>query len=598
MKTMIRAVMLVAALLIVTAIPARAGQGVGSSPYTADLLVSGLNTGKLDPGQEYWYAYSRLDMGDPAYNSVILSLNFEAEGRAIASRVNFQVFNFEQVEAWLKDSSGPVDSLGLGAPASADFDINTGERFWAGAMSASEVYYVRIFNLSPSPVQFRLTALGQKGTGLEAFMAFDQASSANESGVIPAALSGPSTASPAVEAVAPVPPGLSSIAASLPVQPNDGSVAATGWLLAAQAINGLPPYEAAAWLMSAAALGWLPSGNASSSLVPVNPNPDASPVTGGGGGGGDTGAGEVAAVPVDPNAGNSIYPNQPLILKEGTNTGRLAPKSEHWYTFTPAKLDGKLIENMSLTMFFTPGEPNIARQVTFEMFTGSQYYIWDRGTPDDMEHFGAGSWISRDGDYNSGERLWHGAVVDGDKYFVKITNGTDEWIDYYLITGDIINIEMGPPTSKEPGSRLPFVATIPTGKDIGSPLPIATGHKRGTLPAGEEVWFTFEHKNNNPDRFENLNYIIELRHTPGAGYVTNHVNVELYPYPEQQIWRRGDTDQIKPLGAGSDFEYDKSTGTHTWIWNGHLASNTTYFVRVRNGSTRDIDYDLFIQQRR
>ena len=100
MRTTLKTLALVIALLILTAIPAWAGQGVGTSPYAADLLVSGLNTGELSPGQEYWYAYSRLDLGDPAYNAIILSLNFEAEGRAIASRVNFQVFNFEQVDAW------------------------------------------------------------------------------------------------------------------------------------------------------------------------------------------------------------------------------------------------------------------------------------------------------------------------------------------------------------------------------------------------------------------------------------------------------------------------------------------------------------------
>ena len=59
MRTAMRVLILMAVLLMITAIPAWASQGVGSSPYAADLLVSGLNTGTLDPGQEYWYAYSR-----------------------------------------------------------------------------------------------------------------------------------------------------------------------------------------------------------------------------------------------------------------------------------------------------------------------------------------------------------------------------------------------------------------------------------------------------------------------------------------------------------------------------------------------------------
>lgn len=594
MKTTVRVILLLVVVLALSAIPAWASQGVGTSPYAADLLVSGLNTGLLDPGEEYWYAYSRLDLGDPEYNSIILSLNFEAEGRAVASRVNFQVFSFEQVDAWLKDSSGPVDSLGLGTPASADFDVNTGERLWAGTVAPNEVYYVRIFNLSPSPVQFRLTALGQKSARLEGFLDFNTSGNANQQpAVIPAAMSvPPNGAAPAA--------ARTSVMPALPVQPDNASPASTSWLLAAQAINGLPPQEAAAWLMSAAALGWLPGSSGSAGLVPVDPNAGDQPFVRGGDGDDGSGAGQAPPVPVqpDPDRGDSIYPNHPLELLDGSNIGRMAPKTEHWYTFTPGDLDEELIEGMSLTMFFTPGEPNIARDVTFEMFTGSQYQIWDRGTPDDMEHFGAGSWVSRDTDYASGERLWHGSVVDGDQYFVKITNNSDYWIDYHLITGDITNIEMG---RRDEAGIKPVKAILvdpsPTGRDIGSPLAIGRGRTAGHLPPGEDVWYSYKHTTNNPDSPELFNYVIKLMHTPGAGFVTNHVNVEIYPFPEQQIWRRGDTDKIQPFGAGSDYSYNKDTDTHTWIWDGHLISNTTYFIRVRNDSPRPIDYELDLQRR-
>ena len=629
MKITLKTALLIALILIVTAIPVWAGQGVGSSPYTSDLLVSGLNTGKLSPGQEYWYAFSRLDLGDQAYNSVILSLNFEAEGRAVASRVNFQIFNFEQVDAWLRDSSGPVDNLGLGTPASADFDVNTGERFWAGPVETNEVYYVRIFNLSPSPVQFRLTALGQKNTQIEQFLAVGNLGDADQQ-AIPAAVNiKPEMAAPVknsldaeatilsemvlpgrapfVAAPAAVPQRSSSalqrsssasqrsLKVELPVQPDD-SPASTSWLLAAQAIDGLPPPEAAAWLMSAATLGWLPLGNSSPALVPTDPNQGVPIVSTGNDDDDGPDAAQVPAPPPDPTLGDNIYPNQPLRLLDGTNVGRLSPKSEHWYTFTAGTVDDKIIENFSLTMFFTPGEPNLARNVIFEMFTADQYHIWERGTPKDMEHFGAGSWVSRDGDYNTGERLWHGTVVDGGKYFVKISNDTSKWVDYYLITGDIYNAELGSgPDRKKVTARV--VETTPTGKDIGSPLPIGKGSQTGRLAAGTELWFQFEHKNPSPDGFEFDPYLIELFHTPGAGYVTNHVNFEIYPYQEQHIWRRGDTDQIKPLGVGSDLAYNKVTDTHTWVWDGHLVSNTIYFIRLRNGSVSPIDYDLLIRRR-
>ncbi len=598
-KTRILVLIAVLALGVFSVIPAWAYQGVGGSPYAADLLVSGLNTGTLDPGQEYWYAYSRLDLGDATYDSIILSLNFEADGIAVANRVNFQVFTFNQVEAWLKDNSGPVDNLGLGTPASADFDVATGERMWAGPVAPTEVYYVRIFNLSPSPIRFRLTALGQTNGIFDNLAAAERSTAAQTTQVIPAAISVPGEATQAES--------IDTSVGALPVQPSDASPASTSWLLAAQAIQGLPPQEAAAWLMSAAMLGWLPGGGQAESApasVPVDPNPvppvvvdvdsddaqpdvvEAAPVEP-----------EVEAVPAppDPTTGESIYPNRPVKLLDAPNTGLLAPKSEHWYTFTPGKVDDKLIENYSLTMFFTPGEPNLARYVTFEIFNSSQYHIWERGTPRDMEHFGAGSWVSRDGDYMTGERLWHGTVVDGNTYFVKITNDTNKRIDYHLVPGDIINTELGKPTS---GSVKPVIAdTTPTGKDIGAPLALHRGRDEGKLPSQTDIWFSFRTPNINEDSFDFLPYLIELTHKPGFGSVANHVNVEIYPYQEQQIWRRGDGDQMKPLGVGSFTEYNKDADTHTWVWDGHFVSNTTYFVRVRNGSGQEIDYNLVIRRR-
>lgn len=580
MKTAVKVTVLVTMLLVVTAIPVWAGQGVGSSPYSADLLVSGLNTGLLDPGQEYWYAYSRTDLGDSAFNSIILSLNFEAEGRAVASRVNFQVFNFDQVKVWLQDTSKP--GLGLGAPASADFDATTGERFWAGPVEASEVYYVRVFNISPSPVQYRLTALGQKGSEIQSM-----ANTANSTPqVIPVAVSVPGNTAPAEFAPptglpAPNPAGLLTVPA-VPMQPDDNAGASTAWLLAVQAIQGLPPQQAAAWLMSAAKLGWLPLGG--NLAGPANPAAVAN------------GADIVLDTPPDPKAGSSIYPNRPIKLQPGPNVGRMAPQTEHWYAFTAGKVDGKKFEDMSLTIFFTPGEPNIASQVIFEMFTGAQYQIWERGTPNAMEHFGVGSWVSRDGNYNTGERLWRGAVIDGDQYYVKLTNGSNEWIDYYLIPGDIINIEMGPkPAGDE--ARFGPVILVPTGADIGSPLPLSVGHNRNRLAAGEDIWFSFESDTPTPDKVEFHKYEIELSHTPGSGYIANHVNVELYPFQEQQIWRRGDTDKIKPFGVGSRLRYNKTTDTQTWVWDGSMVSNTIYFIRVRNDSSLAIDYDLFIKRK-
>jgi hypothetical protein len=231
------------------------------------------------------------------------------------------------------------------------------------------------------------------------------------------------------------------------------------------------------------------------------------------------------------------------------------------------------------------------------MFTGDQLPIWSRGTPDDMAHFGAGAWVSRDGDYDTGERLWHGTVVDGDQYYVKLTNATGKWIDYHLVPGDITNIEMGDPDGSKAraAKAVPQPPIVATGKDIGAPLLAAKGSNTGKLPANSERWFSFTTPGITGKGYEFKSYLMELSHRPGFGSVANHVNVEIYPYQQQALWRRGDGDQMTPLGAGSFTEYNQASDSHTWVWDGHLVSSTTYFIKVRNGSAQEVDYDLRIR---
>ena len=108
--------------------------------------------------------------------------------------------------------------------------------------------------------------------------------------------------------------------------------------------------------------------------------------------------------------------------------------------------DDEMIENMKMTMFFTPMTGFMSNRVNFEIFPASQYHIWARGDSDYMEHFGLGLWVSRDEDPNTGERLWNGTLVDGDRYLIKVKNGTPDEIDYYLFPDDVENAELGHPT--------------------------------------------------------------------------------------------------------------------------------------------------------
>jgi hypothetical protein len=139
----------------------------------------------------------------------------------------------------------------------------------------------------------------------------------------------------------------------------------------------------------------------------------------------------------------NIYPTAALALQDGVNVGKLAPGGEHWYSFIRADGDAEWFEFMPVTLFSTPTDGNSSHHINFQIFTGGQLHIWQRGTPQDMLPMGAGQWVSRDKDPLTGERLWAGHVVDGDLYYIRVFNHSDRVIDYYLITNDVVNTELG-----------------------------------------------------------------------------------------------------------------------------------------------------------
>ena len=132
-----------------------------------------------------------------------------------------------------------------------------------------------------------------------------------------------------------------------------------------------------------------------------------------------------------------------MALHDGVNIGKLAPGGEHWYSFIRDDFDSEWFEFMPLTLFSTPTDGNTSHHINFQIFTGSQLQIWQRGTPEDMVPMGDGQWVSRDKDPVTGERLWAGHVIDGDMYYVRIFNNSSDVIDYYLITNDVNNTELG-----------------------------------------------------------------------------------------------------------------------------------------------------------
>lgn len=425
MKTGIRFILFFA-LLIITTLPAAADPGLGSSPYAAKSLSSGLNVGTLGPGEDFWYTFSNADLGDRPAHTVVLNMVYKPGGHDVAAYVNFKVFTFDQVDRWLQ---GYADQYtGMGVFTTTDFDQDTAERLWSGRLLEGETYYVYLFNNSNTATEYHLTALGQPEA---------DAAGAEEGLATPVSNTKTSPASSIGGALKP------------------GTTAEeTQWLLVAAAVQGMSAEDIAAWLMMANQVGWLPGAEAADSVKARATTYSVQPrytqleraaltevIEAPRGAVEETSQVESAPSLFDlyPN----VYPNAPLAMHDGVNVGRLAPGGERWYSFIREDRDDEWYEFMPLTLFSTPPDGNESHHINFQIFTGDQLHVWKRGTPEDMVPMGAGQWVSRDKDPVTGERVWAGHVVDGDTYYVRVFNHTNKVIDYYLITGDILNTELG-----------------------------------------------------------------------------------------------------------------------------------------------------------
>jgi hypothetical protein len=136
-------------------------------------------------------------------------------------------------------------------------------------------------------------------------------------------------------------------------------------------------------------------------------------------------------------------PDQAVLLGAGLNKGQVKAGSRQWYTFkvtnpaNPARF-----YTLKFTLFFTPDDGQRRHQVNFQLFTAEAVERWGRGETDRLTNFGAGMLLARDGDPNTGERLWRGTVMDGQTYFLLIENGTTIDIDYWLFDDDIEHPEL------------------------------------------------------------------------------------------------------------------------------------------------------------
>ncbi len=152
---------------------------------------------------------------------------------------------------------------------------------------------------------------------------------------------------------------------------------------------------------------------------------------------------EVVEVAVEAIADLGATPNTALPLIEEENRGKLKPGEEIWFSFVRTDLDSDFFEEMSLTLYMTPNDFSQINRVNFDVLTADEVSRWSIQDNTELTNVGAGSFVERDDNPLTGARFWTGWVVDGDLYFVRLRNGSDSQIDYWLFDGDIYSPELG-----------------------------------------------------------------------------------------------------------------------------------------------------------
>jgi len=587
----------------------------GNSLQNARILTQGVNLNHLNPGEEDWYLYSRESFGAPDLSWISLAMRYESEAVLDAQYVNFEVLaEKQQGGAWFQAPEASVEILGAGLRSPLKASQNAVEYFWTGHVAQEENYYVRVFNNSPFGLDYSLEAKEEQPAVSGATPAsFNSASNAE-------ALNARQLAwTLTAQAVEDMPADQAAVwmqqaqsvgwlvtAGTLASDiPNPGEAdPQTLWNLTAQAIEGQEAEVAARWLIQADSMGWL--------AIPLNTlkNPNPIESSGGTGGGDDGGDSEPPAEPIQPEEVYSpvnIYPNNPLHFDLNiVNSGRLGPYGEHWYSFVRDDLDEDLFEDMEMTMFFTPRTGYISNRINFEIIPASQYHIWERGDADYMEHLGAGMWVSRDEDPDTGERLWSGSLVDGDRYFIKVKNGTTEVVDYYLFPADVENAELGNPILHQAEGitgRVPYAPSPPTRPGlppvpgVGPPeaIPLEVGTTQGTLDAGEERWYRFYFFDADGPATER-DFVFYLTNTPVDDVRARHADFAIYPGNQLHIWTRGTVDKLDPLGTSAPSpNKTKNEKSLQVLWDGQLLSEHVYYIKVFNHDIGPLEYEFEVK---
>jgi hypothetical protein len=285
----------------------------------------------------------------------------------------------------------------------------------------------------------------------------------------------------------------------------------------------------------------------------------------------------------DAESGRS--PVTAMILREGQNTGALGPGQAQWYKLVQAGDDGALQQQMDLTLIFTPDDGLRSQRVTLQIFGAEQMADGYRPDTSRMQALGTGEVVSRDGNPDTGELLWSGWAVHDSTYYVRVLNGSEVGIHYWLFTDDVISAGLGE------GDALAPAAEVPAGANPDQPSARKPTFQTGQLAAGQQTWYPVVYNDDDSQVYEAHTFTLVF--TPDDGRRVQQVGFELMSLEERQALQAGDSGQLPGIGVSQAVSRDPDPLTGERVWSGWLVDGQTYYAHLHNDSEVAIDYWWF-----
>jgi hypothetical protein len=285
---------------------------------------------------------------------------------------------------------------------------------------------------------------------------------------------------------------------------------------------------------------------------------------------------EVIAAP----ASEAVAPAEAEVLVAEGVSGHLAAGEATWYRYYPSGISTGQPDRV--TLIVTPavelGAQTLA--INFQIFSCAQ--VMSGGDASVMTPIGSGSSVSRDGDPNTAEYLWQGALPGSDAFCVRVANGTATPIDYWLFPADVLRVE-------PPSTAIQAAGVTPPGAAPDVPLDLAPAQTGfGRLGPGQEAWYRLLPGGYGPEPGSS---VLTMFFTPGDTSHADWVGFEVMT--EAQVRARQAGQINLNTGAGAIVSRDSDPVTGERLWRGALPGDQAFLVRIHNGPDTVIDYRLF-----